>query len=275
MLRAGFAVVAGSGALPRLVAESLDRPDFPTPVLVLPGCEAGWMEGRPCHQISLQNYREVFTKMEIAGCRTIVLAGGVPRPEFRVLESKDRGGHGEGIDMLGGDDLVLRRAIEEIEEIGLRVVGAHEILPDVLLGTGVFTRTKVDDFDRRDALRAQEIVQAVGRVDVGQSAVVIGKICVAVEAIAGTDSMLAQVAELRGSCSSDLRCGVLYKAPKPGQDWRADLPAIGPATVKAAAAAGLAGIVIQANGVIVLDRCKTVRIADDLGLFIWSRSPVP
>jgi DUF1009 family protein len=65
--------------------------------------------------------------------------------------------------------------------------------------------------------------------------------------------------------------GLLYKAPKPGQDLRADLPAIGPDTVRGAAAAGLEGIVIEAGGVMVLDRAETVRAADAAGLFLWVR----
>jgi len=66
---------------------------------------------------------------------------------------------------------------------------------------------------------------------------------------------------------------VLVKGPKPGQDRRIDMPAIGPATVRGAAAAGLAGIVIEAGGVMVLDRATVIDLADRLGLFVWVRAP--
>ena len=62
---------------------------------------------------------------------------------------------------------------------------------------------------------------------------------------------------------------MLYKAPKPGQDWRMDLPAIGPDTMRAAAAAGLAGVAVQAGGVLVLGRAETLAAADAAGLFLW------
>ncbi|MHA1128546.1 MAG: UDP-2,3-diacylglucosamine diphosphatase LpxI domain-containing protein, partial [Alphaproteobacteria bacterium] len=65
--------------------------------------------------------------------------------------------------------------------------------------------------------------------------------------------------------------GVLSKAPKLDQDLRVDLPAIGPDTVRNAAKAGLAGIVISAGGVMVLDRETTISEADRLGLFLWVR----
>jgi DUF1009 family protein len=67
--------------------------------------------------------------------------------------------------------------------------------------------------------------------------------------------------------------GVLWKAPKPGQDLRVDLPALGPETVRRAAAAGLAGIAWPAGGAVVLDRAAMVAAADAAGLFLWAREP--
>ena len=67
--------------------------------------------------------------------------------------------------------------------------------------------------------------------------------------------------------------GVLYKAPKPGQDLRLDLPAIGPGTLRRAAAAGLAGVAVEARGVMVLGYAATVAAADSAGLFLWGREP--
>ena len=67
--------------------------------------------------------------------------------------------------------------------------------------------------------------------------------------------------------------GVLYKGPKPGQDRRLDLPAVGPGTLRGAAAAGLAGVVVEAGGVMILDHAATVAAADAAGLFLWAREP--
>ena len=66
--------------------------------------------------------------------------------------------------------------------------------------------------------------------------------------------------------------GVLAKMAKPGQDLRSDLPAIGPDTVRAAAAAGLAGIVIEAQRAVIFDYAATVALANEHGLFIEGRS---
>ena len=121
--------------------------------------------------------------------------------------------------------------------------------------------------------RAAEIVAALGAVDVGQGAVVAQGLCLAVESLPGTDAMLAWVAQTARRPNPAGAKGVFYKAPKPGQDRRIDLPALGPQTVARAAAAGLAGIVWQAGGVILLDRDDMIAGAQAHGLFLWSREP--
>jgi DUF1009 family protein len=126
-----------------------------------------------------------------------------------------------------------------------------------------------------DVERALKVARAVGELDVGQGAVVCDGLVLAVEAQEGTDAMLGRVAELPaalrgqpGACA-----GVLAKAPKPIQETRIDLPTIGPATVRGAARAGLAGIVGEAQHLLVLDREAVIELADELGLFILGVEP--
>ena len=144
-------------------------------------------------------------------------------------------------------------------------------MPELLVREGAETSVQPKESDLRDAGRAAAIVAALGRVDVGQAAVVVRGICVAVEAATGTDRMLSSVglalAELFPGRTE--RAGLLYKAPKPGQDMRVDVPVIGPATIKGVADAGLRGLAVQAGGVILLHRAETVRLANRHGLFIW------
>lgn len=126
-----------------------------------------------------------------------------------------------------------------------------------------------------DALKALEIARAIGRLDVGQAAVVAHGLTLAVEAQEGTDAMLARVAELPAHLKGrpGAGAGVLAKAPKPIQETRVDLPTIGLATVHAAARAGLAGIVGEAGGLLVLDREAVIQLADELGVFILGVEP--
>lgn len=127
--------------------------------------------------------------------------------------------------------------------------------------------------DEADAARAAAIVAALGAVDVGQSAVVAQGLCLGVEALPGTDALLAQVAEIGALRPDPARGkGVFYKSAKPGQDRRIDLPTLGPDTVSAVAAADLAGLAFQAGSVICLDLAGMRRRAEELGLFLWARA---
>ena len=119
-------------------------------------------------------------------------------------------------------------------------------------------------------LTPKAIVAALGAVDVGQGCVVVGGLCLGVEALPGTDQMLAQVASLPQSIRPNNQ-GLFYKAAKPGQDRRVDLPTIGPATLRAVAEAGLSGLAFQAGSVICLDLPQMQSIAAETGLFLWAR----
>jgi hypothetical protein len=100
--------------------------------------------------------------------------------------------------------------------------------------------------------------------------VVVRGLVLAVEAQEGTDAMLRRCAELPASVrgTPEAPFGVLAKAPKPIQERRIDLPTIGLATVQRVAKAGLAGIVGEAGGLLVLDREAVIEAADELGVFI-------
>jgi len=175
--------------------------------------------------------------------------------------------------MQAGDDATLRAVIGIFEDAGFAIAGVADIAPMLVPGPGLLTG-QVATVDDRDAARAAEIVAALGAVDVGQGAVVQQGLCLGVEALPGTDAMLAMVAGLPGTLRPDPAKGkgVVYKAPKPGQDMRVDLPTLGVETVARAAAAGLAGIAWEASGVICLDLPAMIAAAKTADLFLWSRS---
>jgi DUF1009 family protein len=147
------------------------------------------------------------------------------------------------------------------------------------------------------------VIEAMGRADMGQACVLAHGTVIAREDRAGTDAMLRRIGprprpvdmaeddevfwplDLAGDLVADAadwlsaddgsvlpgKGGILFKAPKPGQERRVDLPVIGSATVAGAARAGLAGIVIEAGGVMVLDRAAVIAACDAAGLFLWVR----
>ncbi|TCO69770.1 hypothetical protein EV655_11356 [Rhodovulum euryhalinum] len=272
------ALIAGRGALPAHLARALAASGVPFVIAQVEGFEMENPDRLPVETFALERLALLFDLLHERGVSRVVLAGAVTRPRLDPERIDPRTALllPRILPMLGqGDDAALRAVVALIEEEGVEVVGAGAIAPDLLPAPGVLTEAQPGAADARDAVRAAEIVAALGAADLGQGAVVAQGLCLAVETLPGTDAMLAWVADVAGACRPDPKGarGVFFKAPKPGQDRRVDLPAIGPATVEAAARAGLAGIVIEAGGVLVLDRAETVARADALGLFLWVRPP--
>ena len=116
-----------------------------------------------------------------------------------------------------------------------------------------------------------KVTHGLGVFDIGQAAVVAHGYVLAVEAAEGTDAMLRRCRDLNG-WGYGARKGVLVKRPKPGQDRRFDLPAIGPQTVELAAEAGLAGIAVETGAVLLAGVDQLVAKANNAGLFLYGVS---
>jgi hypothetical protein len=263
------AIIAGRGALPAELAAVLPEPL----VAALDGFPPAGLT--PHITFRIERLMPFLRQMQDAGVTRVVFAGGITRPRLdpalfdpataqvvpRLLAAIE-----------DGDDTTLRAVIALFEDEGFTVLGVAEVAPGLIPGAGLLAGRITPD-DERDATRAAAIVAALGSVDVGQGAVVQQGLCLGVETLGGTDRMLEQVAALPATLRPPGPRGVLYKAPKPGQDRRIDLPALGPITVEAAARAGLGGIAWAAGGVILLDRTATLAAAAGHGLFLWSREP--
>ena len=257
-----FVLIAGTGHLPNLILEAALSAGATATVLVLPGRNPDDFPDHRCLQINLGNYREVFCQLAQDGLQQAVLAGGVDRPSIPS----------EGIpEIWAGDDSAIRSLLAPIETLGFEIAGVQDVVPELLASAGVVSRATPNKVDMGDAARAAGIVSALGRVDVGQAVVVVHGICVAVESATGTDCMLATVGPAieRLFPHNSERVGLLYKAAKPGQDMRVDVPVVGPETVRRVARAGLRGIAVQSGGVMLLQRAEMIDLADMHGLFIW------
>ena len=271
-------LIAGGGGLPVEIARHCERSGRPLFVVRLKGFAGSGLEDYAGAEVGLAEIGKCLKALKRAGCQAICLAGQVSRPDFGSLVPDLR-----GLMLLPkaitaarkGDDALLRLLVSEFEKEGFAVEGAHEVMDDLSLKAGPLGARIPDDDQLADALKALEIARAIGRLDVGQAAVVAHGLTLAVEAQEGTDAMLARVADLPAHLKGrpGAGAGVLAKAPKPIQETRVDLPTIGLATVHAVARAGLAGIVGEAGGLLVLDREAVIQLADELDLFILGVEP--
>jgi len=177
----------------------------------------------------------------------------------------------------GGDDHLLSGLAQLFQGLGFRLVGAHEVAPEILVPRGNIGTFGPGPRDLADIARGFALLRAIGPFDVGQAVVVADNQVLAAEAVDGTDNMLERIAELRerGRVATGKGVGVLIKAPKSTQDRRLDMPAIGPRTVEAAARAGLAGIAVLAGSTIIAEPQQVARAADAAKLFVYGIDEPP
>lgn len=271
-------LIAGGGGLPVEIAEHCERSGRPLFVVRLKGFAGDSLAPFAGAEVGLAELGKCFKLLKRAGCEAVCLAGLVARPDFSTLVPDLRGLRALPGAILAagkGDDALLRYLVGEFEKEGFAVEGAHEVMEDLGLPAGLLGAHAPNEQDRADAARALDVAREIGRLDVGQAAVVCRGLVLALEAQEGTAAMLARVGDLpeaiRGRPGA--AAGVLAKAPKPIQETRVDMPTMGLATVQAAARAGLAGIVGEAGRLLVLDREAVIAAADELGLFILGVDP--
>ncbi|HST76666.1 MAG TPA: UDP-2,3-diacylglucosamine diphosphatase LpxI [Acetobacteraceae bacterium] len=266
-------IIAGGGALPGRVAAAATASGRDVFLVGIEGAaDRAVLAPFPHEFARIGAAGHILQLLKARGCGELVLIGPVRRPSLLDLRPD-----AEGVRILArvgraafaGDDGLLAAVIRVLGEEGFRVVGAHEILAETAAPAGVLSRIAPDAQAMADIARAIEVTRALGAVDVGQGCVVQQGIVLAVEAAEGTDAMLARCAALARTGPG----GVLVKLVKPGQERRADLPTIGPETVRAARRAGLRGIAFEAGGTILADRAATVAAADAAGLFLVGLDP--
>jgi DUF1009 family protein len=266
-------ILAGGGPLPGRVAAAAAAAGRPVFLIGFEGfAEAPVLAPYPHEMVRLGAAGRMLSLLRAHGCADLVLIGPVKRPSIFDLRPDAEGARilaRIGRAAFAGDDGLLAAVVRVLAEDGFNVIGAHEILSEAVGQKGQLGAVAPDAAAMGDIRRGVAVAQALGRVDVGQGCVVQQGIVLCVEAIEGTDAMLARAAGLARPGAG----GVLVKLVKPGQDRRADLPAIGPGTVRAAAAAGLRGIAFEAGGTLLTDRAALLTAADAAGLFLLGIDP--
>jgi len=273
-----LALVCGGGSLPLTVADLAAKRGRPVVLFPLHGAaDPADFANRPHQWLYLGQLGRFMRLARAAGCHDIVLIGSVVRPAFWQLRLDLRTAIALprlALAFRGGDNHLLSLTGRLMEGYGFRMVGAHEVAPEVLVPEGSLGRFQPTERDRSDIALGLDYLHAAGPFDVGQAVVVANKRVLAVEAAEGTDEMLTRVAEMcaSGRVRMPAGTGVLVKAPKQGQDLRFDMPSIGPKTVERAALAGLAGIAVLAGSTIVAEPVQLVEAADRAKIFVIGES---
>jgi UDP-2,3-diacylglucosamine hydrolase len=270
-------ILAGGGPLPGRVAAAAAAAGRTVFIIGLEGfAERGVIAPWPHVFHRMGAVRGILGALREHGCKDLVLIGPVRRPSLLDVRPDTDGARmlaRIGRAAFAGDDGLLSAVIRVLGEEGFRVLGAHEILNEALGPRGLLSRAAPDANAMADITRGIAVTRALGSVDVGQSCVVCAGVVIAVEAVEGTDAMLSRCGALIDAMEMVKPVGVLVKSVKPGQDRRADLPTIGPETIRHAADVGLAGIAYDAGGTILAEREACLARADERGLFLLGYDP--
>lgn len=296
-----LALIAGRGKLPAKVIGALDArplvcaldgnlPDAVTPDLTF----------------RLETLGSLLLDLGQQGVTEVCLCGAIDRPTLNPskLDEETKPLVPLFMQALGqGDDAALRIVMQIFEQTGFTVRAAHELIPRAVIQHGVLSARMPRRAHNDDADAALPVLRDMGAEDLGQACVIRKGKVLAREDEAGTDAMLRslgisqlerpegpigdwaldEAGELTQTGRDWLKVlseenhkapgagGILFKAPKPGQDRRADLPTIGPVTALLAAEAGLDGIALEAVGVIVIDPEVVVEIIDAMNMVLWGR----
>lgn len=268
------AIICGGGSLPLTVAEAVRRSGRPVVLFPIHGwAEPSAIANYPHHWLRLGSVGRFCRLARQEGCRDVVMIGNTIRPAIHELR----------FDWLtlrllptifrifrGGDDRLLSGVAKIMEDQGFRLIGAHDLAPEILVGEGPLGLIRPSESHAHDIAYGLRLIAAIAEFDVGQAAVIANNRILAIEAAEGTDLMLDRIVALRqdGRIRIADGIGVLVKSPKPTQDRRVDLPSLGPRTVEKAARAKLAGIAVAAGEAIIADPLGVAQAADRAGIFV-------
>ncbi len=261
-------IIAGSGVLPVTLASYLADKKQPVVVLALKGHANKnlFPKNVLVKEVRLGAVGKSFKLLKNYGVNQLVFIGGVRRPSWAEIRPDFK-----GLSLLAklslkalGDDGLLRFVIKEVENQGFMVKGIHEIMPELLVPEGILTTKKPLKKDFVDIERGYEVAKLLGQADVGQAVIVQQGLVLSLEGIEGTAALIERTKKLKRKGDG----GVLVKVIKPQQEKRVDMPTIGPNTVQSIYDAGLKGIAVEANSVLLAEAEKTIALADKLNIFI-------
>lgn len=268
-------IIAGGGSLPLEIARSVEGRGGFVHVVMIEGQAQGALRSFSHTDASWAEVGKAIKAFKRAGIKDIIMVGRMVRPRFKT--AKPDFGFLRSLPAIirifraGGDDAVLRAVVAMFERRGLRVRGVGDVAPELLVGEGAMTDLRPSDGDTADIAKGMMLIRALGRHDIGQGIVISNGTIEAIEGAEGTDRMIARVAARRRNASGDpiIRSrGVLVKRPKPGQDLRVDLPAIGPETVQQVADARLSGIAAMSGHVLAATRFELISAAERERVFV-------
>ena len=264
-------IIAGGGDLPEMVIDACQVSGREYFVVGIDGhASPELLDGIPHSLVSISRAGSGFKILKQEKVAEVVMIGDVKVPsltktwpDYRTFKFFGKIAL-KSLFGFNGDNSLLMSLANEFEKEGIKVIGAHEILEDLLAPEGLLGAVAVPEKFFSDINFGVAAALDLGRRDVGQAVIINSGLVIIEEGKAGTGQMIKD----SQSTTPDGRGGLLIKLKKPGQDRRIDLPTIGVMTVIEANKAGLVGIIVQAGETLIVDLESVISVANQKGIFI-------
>jgi len=268
-------LIAGNGRFPFLVLDAARAQGHDVTIVAakeetFPEMnDAARRQGADIHWISLGQLGKCISVLKEAGVTHAVMAGQVKHTKIfaggivpdltflsvlRQLTSKNTDG------LIGAVARVLH-------DRGIELLDSTALLQPLLARPGVLTRRAPTEDEQKDFEFGYGMADAIAALDIGQTIAVKHQAVVAVEAMEGTDEVIARAGHLAGP-------GVrIIKVAKPKQDMRFDVPVVGVATIEAMRVAGASALSVDAGKTLMIDGEAILASADEAGITVVGRVP--
>lgn len=153
-------------------------------------------------------------------------------------------------------DALIGGVADEMQKEGIELIDSTYFVRDHLAGVGPLGRRSPSEQEQENIEYGLGIAREIGRLDLGQTIVVRGQACVALEAMEGTDATIRRAGELANGKLT------VVKVAKPDQDMRFDVPVIGVPTIQTMIDAGATCLSVTAGKTLIFEREATIALAD-------------
>jgi UDP-2,3-diacylglucosamine hydrolase len=266
-------LIAGNGRFPFLVLDAARGAGHDVTVIALE--EEAFPEladaaARPpaaaLHWISINHLGACLTALKAAGVERAVMAGQVKH--VKLFDLRPDWTLGRVLMRLAtkNTDSLIAGVADVLRDEGIELIDSTAFLGPLMAGEGTLTRRAPTDEERADFAYGCRVADLVAGLDIGQTIVVKAAAVVAVEAMEGTDAVIARAGQLAGAGAR------VVKVAKPNQDMRFDVPVVGVSTIEAMKAAGATALSVDAGKTLMIDGHAIVSAADDAGIAIVGRA---
>ncbi len=273
-----IALLSGNGTLPRVIVEALSEQVRDFEIICFDDENTKYVGdcGLKVHAMQLENVAGIIKKLREIKAKEVVFCGGVrfrgirqmklfTLDNLKLLLAVVKNLVKIGLSRQQGDDLLLSAAQGLLHDIGIKIVGAHEIVPNILCSRNDEINPSLAKSYKNDINLGRDILNTISKFDIGQSIIIQNGRVIGMEGAEGTDELIRRCGGYKLKCKTK---PVLVKMCKVGQSMKTDLPTIGVNTFKRVVECGLAGVAISCGSAIVLDREEIKKICEKEGVFL-------